>query len=236
LSLAPVIGFENNAMIVYSSSVTLSRTVIPMVAAYIPLNITTSFGSPATTYIEAEAAPVKLIYNNKEHAKTPYAIGGGISIPVSLFTVMANGYYTNGLVGLAGLNAADNETIGSNVSYVYNSAKNKLIQEHLTWWNIEASFAPTANITFAVGYDSAHFSHSGDNGDDYFVSGAVKDVRTTFANVAFNVTNSSTISAEWDHVWDRYTVDGGNYYSGNNTNSFTTASGNAFWMSYDYSF
>ncbi len=234
-SLAPVIGFENNAMIVPSSSVTLSRTVVPTVAAYLPLNIATSFGSPATVYIEGEIAPAKLAYNNNEHAKTPYAIGGGISVPISTFTVMANGYYTDGLVGLAGLSAAGNETIGTNASYVYNSDKNKLITERLTWWNIEASFAPIANTTFAAGYDFAHFSHSNNSGDDYFIPGAVKDVKTTFANVAYNVTNNSTVSAELDHIWDRYTVDGGNHYSGN-TNSFTTTSGNAFWMSYDYSF
>ncbi len=240
-SFAPVIGFESNANSMVldntqttSSSVTLSRTVVPTVAAYLPLNIATSFGSPAA-YVEGEIAPVELEYNSKEHAKTPYAIGGGISIPISMFTFMANGYYTNGLVGLAGLSTANNENIGTNVSYVYNLAKNKLIQEHLTWWNIEASFAPIANTTFAAGYDSANFSHSNNSGDDYFMPGAVKDVRTTFANVAYNVTNSSTVSAELDHIWDRYTVDGGNYYSGS-TNSFTTTSGNAFWMSYDYSF
>ncbi len=239
-SFAPVIGFESNAsnMILdntqtASSTVTLSRTVVPMVAAYLPLNIATSFGSPATVYIEGEIAPVKLAYNNNEYAKTPYSIGGGVSIPISIFTVMANGYHTKGLVGLAGLNPSGNETIGTNVSYVYNPTKNKLITERLTWWNIEGSISPTSNTTIAAGYDSAHFKHSS-GGNNYFVPKAVKDAKTVFANVSYNVTNNSTVSFEWDHIRSKYTIAGGIYYGGKN--SFTTASGNELFMGYDYTF
>ncbi|AEA34484.1 hypothetical protein [Hippea maritima] len=213
------------------NNASISRKVMPGVAAKLALSFETGFGAPARIYAYGMITPLKIKYLDTtgkytEKSKTPVIFGTGLKLPVSMVTLNVNYVYGKGATKFAGLNEDTNNNIITPYSYYYDGSS--LNTNRFDAFNIEAKIKPMPCVAVAGGYDYAKFKHSyglttaGNKDQKPYVS-------TYFANVAIQTTKYTQLTLEWRHVEDKY-------FQTDTNGDDVKVKGNQYFMRYTYSF
>ena len=175
------------------ASMTVNRVTFPTTALRGVLHFDTGFGAPAKIYGWGAIIPVKLTSDNltasneQDKSKTAYALGGGVSVPVSMVIVGANVQYSKGATNYAGL------TFAQPASYYTKNGDTKATK--MLAWNINAVISPMPNVSFGGEYDYVQFKN-----DDAFASSTKPKVETVVGQVRFKPTKYTSLTLEWRHI------------------------------------
>jgi hypothetical protein len=206
--------------------ITGMRTNMPGFGIKIPVEFNTGLGAPASFYADAQMQTMKVNYGNTlDENKTSWMVGGGLSLPIYFVTLKGDVAY---LRGFANMSNIFGDTVGKSnspktpYSYWVDSNGN-LQQTHATQWDVEAQvdFSKFAQVplTLSGGYSQVVFSNlpfqDNQTWNDINSNAPVRKASTMFANVAYNLTKSTTLGVEYDRNKTYYTVNPNDSYKSN---------------------
>jgi len=179
----------------------IQRTAMPGFGLKAKAKFNTGFGSPATVYGFAlgQNFKVKNLNDPQGKSETPYVLGAGFTLPVSMVTLKLNIIYTKGGLGFFG-------TTPGTVPYDYYIDSNGSIKKaSATAWNVEAKIKPAPGVGLYAGYDQVKFK----NRDASFTANVIgnkviRENQGTHAGITYKTSKVTTAAFEWDHIKTKY--------------------------------
>jgi hypothetical protein len=150
-------------------------------------------------------------------------VGGGLSLPIYFVTLKGDVAYSKGFTNMNYIYGDTNGMFPETPPSYWVDNTGTLQQTHATQWDVEAQvdFSKFAQVplTLSGGYSQVVFSNLPfqDNQTwNYFNSNApVRKASTMFANVAYNLTKSTTLGVEYDRNKTYYTVNPNDSFNSN---------------------
>jgi hypothetical protein len=206
-----------------------TRTNMPGFGVKVPIEFNTGLGAPASFYADAQMQTIKINHYDKNgilstnNSKTSWMVGGGLSLPIYFVTLKGDVAYSKGFTNMNYIYGDTNGMFPETPPSYWVDNTGTLQQTHATQWDVEAQvdFSKFAQVplTLSGGYSQVVFSNLPfqDNQTwNYFNSNApVRKASTMFANVAYNLTKSTTLGVEYDRNKTYYTVNPNDSFNSN---------------------
>jgi len=200
------------------------RTNMPGFGVKVPVEFNTGLGAPASFYADAQMQTMKVSYGNTlDESKTSWMVGGGLSLPIYFATIKGDVAYSKGFTNMSYIYGNTSGMFTQTPPSYWVDSTGTLQQTHATQWDVEAQvdFNKLAQVplTLSGGYSQVVFSNlpfqDNQTWNDFNANAPVRKASTIFANVAYNLTKSTTLGIEYDRNKTYYTVNPNDSYKSN---------------------